>query len=418
MFEYLNNLFQQSPLMQGGVVLMLAGWLGYQLRELPLRVLSQAREWTTRVIEIRDTHPHYDAWLSMLTEHAVRRGGPRTLEVRQVRHADESTSAGSVLAAGTDDFFARVCGRWCHVNVYREKGSAGQPALVDRFIVTVEVLFGTSADLQRMSAAAASRANVLQHRQLVHVFDRYSNRTTLTLPRRSPESLCLPRELFDAIAQRLEQFCLAKEQYERVGLPWRMGLLLSGEPGTGKTSLAHALATHLGLPIVVISIADLESDQELLGAFRNIVDQAVVLIEDVDCAFRQRTGEDAEGVSFSGFLNCIDGVLAPHNGRILIMSTNHVDRLDPALVRPGRVDLHFELPTLDRQSATDYVDRIFPNVARRHEIVDALLKSERPTPATLINRITQERWHRASPSETAVLPLSAGREIGPALGRH
>ncbi len=134
-----------------------------------------------------------------------------------------------------------------------------------------------------------------------------------------------------------------------------------------------------------------------------------MLIEDVDCAFHDRDSEDADGITFSGFLNCIDGVIAPQNGRILIMSTNHIDRLDPALIRPGRVDLRLEAPCLTSDAASDYVDRLFPHVATRHEVVREVLAGERPTAATLINRLMREDWRRTG----------AGREAPtPPLGLH
>jgi predicted nuclease with RNAse H fold len=79
MNEFLNKLLTQSPLLQGGLALMVAGWLGYQLRALPERAWAVVRQWTTRVVQVRETHPHYEHWLAMLTEHTVRKDGPRTL---------------------------------------------------------------------------------------------------------------------------------------------------------------------------------------------------------------------------------------------------------------------------------------------------------------------------------------------------
>jgi hypothetical protein len=395
MNQLLEKLLGQSALVQGGFVLMIAGWLGYQLRALPGRLADIVREWTTRVVQIRDTHPHYEAWLAMLTEHAIRRGGPRTVEARVRFDEDGNRLPEPRFVAGLDEFWARVAGRWCHVRVQREEGSAKAP-FAPRMLITLEVFACRRGDLVAMAEMAGARATVVEHRQLVDVYNRYGSRTTIKIPKRTPDTLCLPPGLFDTIERRLAEFLSARDQYERVGLPWRFGVLLSGPPGTGKTSLVHVLASRLGLRIAVITLADIESDHELLDVFRAVEERTIVLIEDIDCAFRQRDGggEAAAGVSFSGFLNCIDGVLAPHNGRILIMSTNHVDRLDPALIRPGRVDLHVQATTLSRQDAADYADRIFPHVATRHEVVGQVMGLEGPTPAILINRLTQQRWHR------------------------
>lgn len=392
MNETLTQLMNQSPLVQGGMTLMIAGWLGYQLRTLPGRVMDLFRENATRQVQIRDTHPHYEAWLAMLTEHAVRPGGPRTLEVRVSRDADGVCVNGAALTAGVADFWARVHGHWCHVSVHREDRTSTMN-FMPRYMITAEVFMCSREDLGRITDEAARRATTVENRQLVDFYSRHGCRSTVKIPKRTPETLCLPKGLFESVERQLRDFCGSRERYERAGLPWRQGVLLSGPPGTGKTSFAHALASKLGLRIAVITLADLESDTELVETFRSIEDQAIILIEDVDCAFRMRDGESAAGISFSGFLNCIDGVMAPHNGRILVMSTNHVDRLDPALVRPGRVDLHVEVPALSRQAAMDYVDRVFPHVPTRHAIVDEVMTLDCPTPAVLINRLTHRRWN-------------------------
>lgn len=379
-------------MVQGGLTLMLAGWLGYQLRELPHRVMSAVRAWTTREIQVRDRNPMYDTWLSYLTEHAVRPGGPRALEVRRSPDDSAPHQPRSKLAAGTSEFWARINRRWCRVHVHREHGTANQAELASRCMITLEVFLARRRDIERMNEEVALRADTGRTHQLVDIFDRWGSATTLTLPKRHARTLCLPNGLFDSIESRLREFCRARDQYESCGLPWRFGVLLSGPPGTGKTSLAHALASHLGVRISVLNLSDLENDQDLVTVFRAITGCSIVLIEDIDCAFSERRAQSANGISFSGFLNCIDGVLAPNNGRILVMSTNHPERLDPALVRPGRVDLSISVPTLASAEAREYVDRIFADVPERHEIVEAVLQSEQPTPAVLINRLTQRRW--------------------------
>jgi chaperone BCS1 len=283
-------------------------------------------------------------------------------------------------------------------------------------IIRVEVIAGTAADVVGMLSDVKRRANVMERRQIVHLCDKYGARHTMLLPKRSPATLCLPAGLYQGIEGRIRAFLGGRDSYEAVGVPWRFGILLHGAPGTGKTSLAHVLGSQLGLRLSVIPLADLRSDEELVSAFTAVGEGVIVLLEDVDCAFTQRKNKSAEGVTFSGFLNCLDGMLAPHNGRVLIMSTNHLERLDPALIRPGRVDLAVEVPALTREAATDYVDRVFPHVASRHELVAEVMGVPRPTPAVLINRIMREAWHRperASRSESGADGVRPATRSGP-----
>jgi chaperone BCS1 len=132
------------------------------------------------------------------------------------------------------------------------------------------------------------------------------------------------------------------------GIPYRRGYLLYGLPGTGKTSFISALAGHFGYSICMLSLSERTLDDDRLNyLLNNAPPNCFMLLEDVDAAFvsrdlfdnsQHRAYEGMTRVTFSGLLNAIDGVTSTEE-RLLFMTTNHIDRLDPALIRPGRVDV-------------------------------------------------------------------------------
>ncbi|PWY89131.1 putative BCS1-like ATPase [Aspergillus heteromorphus CBS 117.55] len=161
--------------------------------------------------------------------------------------------------------------------------------------------------------------------------------------------------------------------YSNRGIPYRRGYLLHGPPGTGKTSLCFAASGLLGLPLYLLNLSSKSLDEDdLMSLFQELPRRCIVLLEDVDCAgITQKrapnasdestpdkpknsntpnpqtpgsskpddpTIVDKQGITLSGLLNVIDGVAASE-GRILIMTTNHPEKLDAALLRPGRVDM-------------------------------------------------------------------------------
>ena len=114
--------------------------------------------------------------------------------------------------------------------------------------------------------------------------------------------------------------------------------------GCGKTSFVQVLASDLKLDICILNLAHKElTDNSLASHLRDAPENSLVLLEDVDAIFTNRsdpgsTNGKSEGVSFSGLLNALDGVAA-QEGRIFFMTTNHIEKLDPALIRPGRCDV-------------------------------------------------------------------------------
>jgi len=180
--------------------------------------------------------------------------------------------------------------------------------------------------------------------------------------------------------------------YANRGIPYRRGYLFHGPPGTGKTSLTFALAGVFGLDIHVVSLLEPTLTEEDLGMlFTNLPARCIVLLEDIDTAglirneaaadeenvtkgngeekdfnvksltkaLKKANDEDAKkGISLSGLLNVIDGV-ASHEGRVLVMTTNHPEKLDDALIRDGRVDHQVAFRNATQKQIEELFERMY-----------------------------------------------------------
>ncbi|XP_039351761.1 mitochondrial chaperone BCS1 isoform X2 [Mauremys reevesii] len=153
------------------------------------------------------------------------------------------------------------------------------------------------------------------------------------------------------------------------GIPYRRGYLLYGPPGCGKSSFITALAGELEYGICLLSLSDRSLSDDRLNHLLSVApQQSIILLEDVDAAFVSRdlaaenpTAYQGMGrLTFSGLLNALDGV-ASTEARIVFMTTNHVDRLDPALVRPGRVDLKQYVGPCSRWQISRMFQRFYPD---------------------------------------------------------
>ncbi|XP_039159412.1 AAA-ATPase At3g50940-like [Eucalyptus grandis] len=171
------------------------------------------------------------------------------------------------------------------------------------------------------------------------------------------QTLAMDLELKKKILDDLDRFVRRKEYYRRVGKAWKRGYLLYGPPGTGKSSLVAAMANYLNFDIYDLELSGLHSNEGLRRLLVATKDQSILVVEDIDCTIQlqDRKSEtqaaymnrmpmgyqQKDRVTLSGFLNFIGGLWTScGNERIIVFTTNHIEKLDPALLRPGRMDLH------------------------------------------------------------------------------
>lgn len=180
------------------------------------------------------------------------------------------------------------------------------------------------------------------------------------------ETLAMDPALKDEIIADLREFSEGKAFYERTGRAWKRGYLLHGPPGTGKSSMIAAMANHLGYDIYDLELTEVQTNSNLRKLLMKTTSKSIIVIEDIDCSLEltnrssgekkekppaqkplpsgaAESGEEAQvrSVTLSGLLNFTDGLWSCCGSeRIFVFTTNHAERLDPALLRSGRMDMH------------------------------------------------------------------------------
>ena len=192
----------------------------------------------------------------------------------------------------------------------------------------------------------------------------------------------------------------SKAWYSRHGIPFKRNYMFYGPPGSGKTSIIQALSSAFDRNVCFIQPCHPEmTDDKFKAALQSTPARSVIVVEDIDSLFaRDRSKQNRQcPLTFSGFLNGLDGLGAP-NGQIIMMTTNHMERLDPALIRAGRVDVMLELAHASTTQIADLFLSFYPGQHAYAQQFAETLISNKISMASAQNHFIR---HRLSDARTA-----------------
>nr|CAD1823894.1 unnamed protein product [Ananas comosus var. bracteatus] len=211
------------------------------------------------------------------------------------------------------------------------------------------------------------------------------------------DTLAMDAELKRTVMDDLSRFVKRKDYYRRIGKAWKRGYLLYGPPGTGKSSLIAAMANYLKFDIYDLELTEVGWNSTLRRLLIGMSNKSILVIEDIDCTIKlqqrdenedQNTSND-DKVTLSGLLNFVDGLWSTSGEeRIIVFTTNYKERLDPALLRPGRMDMqiHMSYCGVDafRALASNY------HAINDHELfpeIEGLIREVEVTPAAVAEEL-------------------------------
>jgi chaperone BCS1 len=376
MFEFLKRILtEQNQFATGGLLFMLVGGLGVVLRAVPQKLWEWCVSQATMTITVKDD----DAAFVWVKEWFLEQKFQKRLRRVDLDTTVKQDRLEFIPAAGLHWF-------WYSRRPFRVALHRSEETKRWSDKRTEELTFRTIGRNQKFlrkfvdEIVECHRRNAAGTASLF-VYDDGWDKVAGYAPR-TLESVVLKPGEAEQIVHDIENFKQSRARYRQLGVPYHRGYLLYGPPGTGKTSLVSALGARFKMSIYLVNLTEF-NDKSLVKAMKDIPRKSIVLFEDIDCvktgrarpatdrAGRKPLGNldekpdpmDQFGVTLSGLLNALDGFNAPEDV-LFVMTTNQVEALDEALLRPGRIDYRLYMGAACEDQKAELYLRFFPSASR------------------------------------------------------
>ena len=414
-------LFKDNQLLHAMIIPAAMGTVFYGLKSIGLYLFQthvSARLYSCITLHSDETE-YFDAVLDLIQSHKLY--GVNHFVASKPKYSSDSTchiECGDRLDdvryefVGSGDVVSMLYdGRTIYVSrtnegsfsTVSEGGGSSSSAKMES--LTLYVLGTNVTVLKTLISDAIMQANKIRAGWTrIFMMNPYQEKWSLVMSKRqrSIDSVVFDKKILIDVIDDVRQFINSRQWYEDMNIPYRRGYLFYGPPGCGKTSICQVLAGALEFDICVLSLSVKSMcDSRLLNVVRKTPLRSILILEDVDAVFTQRVDTTSmSSVTFSGLLNAIDGVVS-REGVILVMTTNHIDRLDPALIRPGRCDMKIKISNASYEQLMAMFLRFFPDQDDAAHRFASCLPVDELSLAQIQNHLVQHKHSFDKAIETA-----------------
>jgi len=367
-FTEYSNAVKGNPML-AGFALYLTGTLTYLARDLPKTIWKTFTGAVTTSIEMNNAgysgnDYHFTLFLTWFMESPWAKWS-RSLYTGRFYQIGKETDTVVGPGYGNHIFFYK--GRLFWFNKFKIDSSGSERQKEGIRIVTL----GRShkALLELVKAFEYKKG---ENELAVYEYRNNSWEQVTTIEKRPMRTLCIAEDLKEQLLRRHDHFVNNRQWFRDRGIAYKITTLLYGPPGTGKTSIAKTLAGHYDRGVFILDLSAM-SNKTLQHALAILPPKALLLVEDVDAATSVVKSREKDGgaqqtsladmvqdqLTLAGLLNALDGII-PLNDVMVFLTTNHPEKLDPALIRKSRVDYKYEIGPMTNEEIHAYVELMYP----------------------------------------------------------
>ena len=367
--EYFQTMMH-NPVYGSMVTLWVTGSIAWLLRNVPYKIYSFIKKQITTSLVITDAGysnitQHYNSLLKWILN---QKGMPYFCRNFTMKGSGDWWSENNdkfSLGLGYGTCFFIYKKRLCWINQSRLNSSGSEKEKTE---ITITSLTRNKKIIEEMVDEfryKRKKNEIYVNRYSVDGWD-----VACPIIKRPLKTVIINKTLKEKILSNIDYFIKNKDWFIDRGLPYKKTIVFSGPPGTGKTSFIKTIASEFDKSVYVINISQL-GDSTFEKAITTVPANSIIIIEDFDSceATHSRIEKDDnedntekekdKAISLTTILNTLDGIISL-NGTIIFMTTNHIEKIDSALLRKGRVDEIYEIPLLKTEEIREYISLMFP----------------------------------------------------------